>query len=289
MDDKKLEVLPIAIQLFSEKGYSATSVEEIAKACGMAKGSFYKLFHSKEDLLLEIFTLIPQQIKEGLTKIYSKTYTSNHDKLVDFISVSFENFLSNQTQLLMDTIFTHALFKYKNVEKRAYQMMTEFYTWIRELLLDIYGEDIQPYISDLVSLLTGLIFHYVHVFNYQKSIIRADHLAPFVATLFDVIVNGIMQRQPAPVIELEFATLEDSKSPFFKGQRIQLVLRRLHSTIKELKMDNKEDYLQTLALLEQQCTNTKQQMFLTKALIHYLQTVPEIQEHCNELTDLLEL
>ena len=54
MDEKKLEVLPVAIRLFSEKGYHATSVEEIAKESGMAKGSFYKLFNSKEDLLVEI-------------------------------------------------------------------------------------------------------------------------------------------------------------------------------------------------------------------------------------------
>ena len=126
MDEKKLEVFPVAIRLFSDKGYHATSVEEIAKESGMAKGSFYKLFSSKEELLVEILLVITKQIKSGLTKIYSQTYDSAHEKLVDLIIVCFENILLNQ-QLLMDIMFAHPLFKNKETEKKAQQMMLDFH------------------------------------------------------------------------------------------------------------------------------------------------------------------
>lgn len=40
-----------AIRLFSEKGYEATTVEEIAKAAGVAKGTFFNYFPSKEAVI----------------------------------------------------------------------------------------------------------------------------------------------------------------------------------------------------------------------------------------------
>ena len=176
MDEKKLEVFPVAIRLFSDKGYHATSVEEIAKESGMAKGSFYKLFSSKEELLVEILLVITKQIKSGLTKIYSQTYDSTHEKLVDLIIVCFENILLNQ-QLLMDIMFTHPLFKNKETEKKAQQMMLDFHIWIREFLLEIYDDKIKAYMGDFISLLTGLIFHYVHLFQCQKSEMNSEKVS----------------------------------------------------------------------------------------------------------------
>ena len=104
MDERKIEITRIAMQLFSDKGYNYTSVEEIAKECGMAKGSFYKYFNSKEDLLLVIVELIPKQIEESLTIVYSRTYSSRKEKLIDFISLTFENMQSNQVHLLMSMV-----------------------------------------------------------------------------------------------------------------------------------------------------------------------------------------
>lgn len=41
-------------ELFSQYGLSKTSIDQIVNACGIAKGSFYKFFSSKEELYLAI-------------------------------------------------------------------------------------------------------------------------------------------------------------------------------------------------------------------------------------------
>jgi len=46
------QLLDRAIELFRAKGYSATSIDEIVKACGITKGSLYYHFGSKEELAL---------------------------------------------------------------------------------------------------------------------------------------------------------------------------------------------------------------------------------------------
>jgi len=45
------EVLDAALQLFTQKGFAATRVEDIAKLAGISKGSVYLYFPSKEALL----------------------------------------------------------------------------------------------------------------------------------------------------------------------------------------------------------------------------------------------
>lgn len=49
------EVLETAVRLFSEKGYAATSVQDVADALGMLKGSLYYYIDTKETLLRRIF------------------------------------------------------------------------------------------------------------------------------------------------------------------------------------------------------------------------------------------
>lgn len=50
-DVRKNEILDAAGILFSEKGYDNTSVTDIMNAVGIAKGTLYHHFKSKEDIM----------------------------------------------------------------------------------------------------------------------------------------------------------------------------------------------------------------------------------------------
>jgi TetR/AcrR family transcriptional regulator, cholesterol catabolism regulator len=49
------QVYAAALRLFREKGYHATSMQDIAAAVGLYKGSLYHYIASKEDLLVQVF------------------------------------------------------------------------------------------------------------------------------------------------------------------------------------------------------------------------------------------
>ena len=52
---KDEEIFTEAVRIFREKGYHATSVQDIADAVGLQKGSLYHYISSKEELLFKIF------------------------------------------------------------------------------------------------------------------------------------------------------------------------------------------------------------------------------------------
>ena len=50
-EKRKRELLQIAYRLFLSQGYENTSVDEIIEAAGIAKGTYYYYFQSKEQML----------------------------------------------------------------------------------------------------------------------------------------------------------------------------------------------------------------------------------------------
>jgi AcrR family transcriptional regulator len=62
-------VLEVACDLFMEKGYDGVSMQQIADAAHMTKGSPYYHFKGKEDLFAHAFTRRVGQIHEGLEAI----------------------------------------------------------------------------------------------------------------------------------------------------------------------------------------------------------------------------
>lgn len=50
--DKQQKIAEVAISLFAEKGYENTSTSEIAKEAGVAEGTFFRHYKTKDNLLL---------------------------------------------------------------------------------------------------------------------------------------------------------------------------------------------------------------------------------------------
>ncbi len=55
MDNKKTQIYDSAKELFSLKGFKDTNVSDITKKAGVAVGTFYNYYSSKEKLFMDIF------------------------------------------------------------------------------------------------------------------------------------------------------------------------------------------------------------------------------------------
>jgi len=71
--ERKNEILDVAQELFFTKGYKQTSIESIIKKIGVAKGTFYYYFKSKEDLMDKLVKRMTNQILIEIKKITERT------------------------------------------------------------------------------------------------------------------------------------------------------------------------------------------------------------------------
>ena len=65
MQDKKTLIHDCAKELFSRKGFKETNISEITKRAGMAVGTFYSYYPSKEKLFMEIFLEENAKLKQS--------------------------------------------------------------------------------------------------------------------------------------------------------------------------------------------------------------------------------
>jgi AcrR family transcriptional regulator len=94
--EMKEQIYLRSIALFKEKGYDHVTIEEVASACGIAKGTFFNYFSKKEHVLLhlgnaqiermgEIINKYQQvQLKERLQSIFNELLSpyAEHSELL---------------------------------------------------------------------------------------------------------------------------------------------------------------------------------------------------------------
>lgn len=96
--DKRRELLEEAVEVFSSKGYRATSVQELADRFGLSKSTFYHYFRNKQDLLVAIYERVmaenlaaakritddKQSVVESVRQMLSDrvTYTCDHHQIL---------------------------------------------------------------------------------------------------------------------------------------------------------------------------------------------------------------
>lgn len=68
--DRKLQILRQAMLLFSEKGFQATGMRELADAVGIEAASIYSHYHSKDGLLEAIANACADDFYTTVTPIY---------------------------------------------------------------------------------------------------------------------------------------------------------------------------------------------------------------------------
>ena len=66
MEDKKAEIFRCGKELFSSKGFKDTNISDITKMCGIAVGTFYNYYASKEKLFIEIYLRENEELKRSM-------------------------------------------------------------------------------------------------------------------------------------------------------------------------------------------------------------------------------
>ena len=85
MNKTKRKIIETSMKLFAEKGYDATSIEEITATVGVAKGTLYYHFSSKE----EIFNFL---VEEGMKLLQNS---------IDIKSAKFSNYIDKLKAIVL--------------------------------------------------------------------------------------------------------------------------------------------------------------------------------------------
>lgn len=90
----KESLLKSALKVFKSKGYHKSSMADIAKECGLLKGSIYHYFDSKESLMLEVLKYLRERYNKEVFSLSEDTGLTAYQKLQSLASRSEDIFLA---------------------------------------------------------------------------------------------------------------------------------------------------------------------------------------------------
>lgn len=118
-DERRTEILDVAEKLFFTKGYAKSTVNDILNEVGIAKGTFYYYFKSKEEVMDAIILRYNDMIVKKAEEVLAKDLPPKEKLLNTFMAMS----IGNQ----IDSRMLDELHKTENSllhQKILYQMVT---------------------------------------------------------------------------------------------------------------------------------------------------------------------
>ncbi|MCM3743899.1 TetR/AcrR family transcriptional regulator [Sporosarcina luteola] len=92
LTDKQRKILVAATEMFAEKGFAATSTNEIAKKAGVAEGTIFRHYKTKKDLLLSIVTpMMVKMLGPIIIKDLNKVLDEDFEHFEEFVRAMIKN------------------------------------------------------------------------------------------------------------------------------------------------------------------------------------------------------
>lgn len=132
-ESSKKKIMDVAKTLFTEKGYDATSVQDICENANLSKGAFFHYFQTKESLFMEILDEYLSLIDENMEKIEksSKNAIFAMERMVKILE---DVFITSQGKFTIFLEFLRKSSKNEEVMKRIVEQFKKYEKYLTNLI-----------------------------------------------------------------------------------------------------------------------------------------------------------
>jgi AcrR family transcriptional regulator len=182
------ELLRVSAEIFAERGYDATSLQDIADRIGIFKGSLYHYINSKEELLYEIIRGV---LDEAIRRV--EEVTSGPEKAIDRLQAGIVTHLEHLMQNHVETaVFLHE-YQQLSPERRRQIPTARYEAIFRECIMAAQAEgSVRAGLDSLTAtrVVLGAI-NWVYRWYRPEEVANRDRLAKEIA---DQILFGLAKQ-----------------------------------------------------------------------------------------------
>ncbi|KHF38981.1 TetR/AcrR family transcriptional regulator [Halalkalibacter okhensis] len=287
MNDRKQHVIKMAHQLFINKGFQATSIQDILEYSGISKGTFYNYFSSKNELLKALFKSIYKKMEKDRNELLIGQDPSD----IEILIKQFELQLNTNKKNKLFTLFEEVLIS-SDVELKQYfkEGQLRMLRWTYQRFLEIFGEDKKPYLLDCAIMFLGILHQNMKYYAMGHDHTSIEQVVRYTVNriekiVYEVAVSNEQLNEP----ELLDKWLPDqlkSNSSFHKN--LNEVVVALKKNVSEHKDQPK--YLELLDFVQDEVVHPKPpRRFLIESALISLNEDPSIfnQQLLSQLEQLV--
>lgn len=292
MSEKKHHIIEAAMKCFAEKGYRGTSIQHIADALGMAKGSLYFYFKSKEDLLVEICKHHFELMFKDFRAIMEDKALPPREKLLRQIVLSFNHFVDHGDFLKM--LLQERVEFNEEIHQIVFSLQGYSLIENQKCIVELYGEEASPYSFDAATLIGAMMGGYMSYVVKGQIKLDFQQIAIFLVDRLDDIVHGMIGKQVEPVMKLE----EINKFMAENGPCAHKLITGVADDIQAIRdiMDTiqlnpvkLEELESTLKVLEAEFDKPEPQVVLVKGMLALLRglKITKLKKHIANIESYL--
>lgn len=188
MNERKKKVMTAAHRLFVEKGYAATSVQDILDQSGISKGTFYNYFPSKNELLISIFEKINIETDERRASVIAGRPVHDKSVFIQQVKVKMEVNKENNLFALFQGVFVS---EDEDLKKFVKQHHFNELGWMQRRFVEVYGERVRPYSVDIAVMMFGIIQNTIHFVMAAEENVKVDDIIAYAMRRVDAAVEEI--------------------------------------------------------------------------------------------------
>ncbi|WP_445479525.1 TetR/AcrR family transcriptional regulator [Lysinibacillus irui] len=184
---KKQLIMDKALELFSEQGFEATSVQQITERCGISKGAFYLSFKTKDELVISMMDYYLQQFITDVDQVVRGAY-NKETVLVEFYKSIFQAFKDHSASARV--FFNEKVFLTK---KELFHKITAYEAEMSKSILymleQLYQDKLQEMKYDVMYCIKGFMKSYAELFIFSDMPLDLEQLAKSLAEKTDIIAH----------------------------------------------------------------------------------------------------
>ncbi|MGE8033715.1 TetR family transcriptional regulator [Lysinibacillus sp. KCTC 33748] len=261
---KKQLIMEKALELFSEQGFEATSVQQITERCGISKGAFYLSFKTKDELIISMVENYLQRFVTDVDQVV-KSSLSKDIKLVEFYKSIFQAF-KNHAAPARVFFNEKVLLSKKELFQKIIAYDVEMSKSIIYMLEQLYQDELHETKYDVMYCIKGFMKSYSELFIFSDIPLDLDQLARSLAEKTEIIARHTTI--PFITEELVQLTAKPCNEEVSQESLLELIGQHLDGLEESIERES-------LELLKVQIENTTYSKPILKGLIENLRLQPD--------------
>ena len=185
--EKRKHIIETAMHMFIENGFHNTPTSKIAKESSVSVGTLFNYFHSKEELIEQIYVAVKLHSKEYITRTFDEE-KDDYELVKDMWRAIIRWGLENPDEFRYLSLFITSPFK--NLQKD--KTLTEKYVKLKKRFKSVFSvKEICSKNPDFTMIYFNNVIHSITEFLLENEV---DNEQDFIDKAFDLFWNGFNQK-----------------------------------------------------------------------------------------------
>ncbi|MFJ7408157.1 MULTISPECIES: TetR/AcrR family transcriptional regulator [unclassified Lysinibacillus] len=282
MNKKKRQIITAARELFIEKGFLDTSINDIISAAKVSKGTFYNHFISKNDCLIAI-------LDEGREEASNRRHELLYGKDPTDLEI-----LTQQVAVLMHVNREHNLVQifesiFHSRDSELKKILLNYHLqeleWLANRLVQVFGEEIRPMSYECAVQTLGMVnlsLRAVLIADYKY--INREAIVRVALRNISIIIPAMLESKEVIITAEMFNAIQN----VINYQQISkdVVIEQLLGFTKGLTEEETMEGFEFATFLLEELQNPKPKLFIIESLLTPFRKAFVGTEHAAEARDI---